>query len=408
MFTGTHKKCVRSAMAGAVLAVCCGAASAAPTVDLTGIGYVQYGDGLSYSMPFANFQAIGDFTPQPGDPFYIASAPGQIANLVVPATGVNGGPVTVNFAGMDDAYETPSGVGGENYFQTGGLNFGGNTYPAPDPGGAGEFTNDFNNTWDATVASLASFLSGEQLVFFFNNNQLNQTQAQQSLAAWGQLWITDAAGNVVDPDGVGGPETGYFEFTNNNSPYALVSEGGGGVPLGDPTGYTSTGRTAPTATTLADGTVLTDYVLSGGELCADAGLNFVDCDDPSAVIGPVNHNLGANNAAYAIVFPELNALLDALIANAALDLTQYTLHIDLRMGCDPTLFGVDPDALICDGELADGSGWGKNLNNGYEQVFIGTAARVQQVPEPAVLTLLGIGMLGLAASRRQRKVSAHG
>lgn len=362
------------------------AASNASAIDLTGIGYVTYGDAQSYSMPFANYQAVGDATPQPGDPFYIDSSPGQISMLAVVATGSSGQPIVTNFAGMDDAYPTPNSSN-LNFFATG------NTAdPTP------TFAGDQADTWDATIESLSSFLQGDQMVFFFNNNQVNnQGTFGQSLAVWAQAWITDTAGNVVDPDGAGGPETGYFELTNRMNPFQLSTEGGGGTPLGDVTAFTSSGRTSPGAN--ANGN--TDYVLSGGQLCAASSLGgaLVSCSSPLADIGPVNHNLGANNAAYAVVVPELNAIMDNLIASVPGNLSNYVLHLDIRMGCDMTLFGAtDPADDVCDG---GGTTWNKNLNNGYEQIFIGRLTRGEDIPEPGILTLMGLAALAGVASLRR-------
>lgn len=78
----------------------------AATVDLTGLGYVQYGDAQSYSMPIANYQF--GFNTNTG-PYAIDSTPGQISALTVLGTRSEGVPVTTNFSEMDKAYSTPSG-----------------------------------------------------------------------------------------------------------------------------------------------------------------------------------------------------------------------------------------------------------------------------------------------------------
>jgi len=195
----------------------------AATIDFTGMGYVTYGDGNSYSLPISalTYDALHGGGVGPGNPFYVASSPGQISNLVVVATGASGNPVNQNFVGMDDAYPTPNSSG-ETFFSTG---------TTTDPGTLGNttfpgFTGDLANTWDSTLGALKTFLGSDGPVFFFNNNQVNSgASTNQNLAAWAQITLTGPGGQL-----------GTWDFTNNNKPYALVTAGGGGVFMGDPGG----------------------------------------------------------------------------------------------------------------------------------------------------------------------------
>ncbi len=148
----------------------------------------QYGDFYSYSLPILAYRYAREFGGGvgPGNPFYIASGPGQISDLTVIGTGANGQPVNTNYSGVDNAYQTPNNTGVDQ-FQT--------TTSAPggvdDPGDNGnpanhttEFVGDGENTWDARVSALTSFLNGGDLLFFFNNNQVNWAHLQA--LAWAE------------------------------------------------------------------------------------------------------------------------------------------------------------------------------------------------------------------------------
>lgn len=345
---------------------------------------MQYGDAQSYSLPIACIQVGQAYN---GCDFNVTSTPGAIKDLVVLATGANGMPVNTNFAGMDNAYSMPTGRNGSNFMQTGGLVVAqpgpDDVYPATDPGQVSAFVGDQTDTWDTTIAALNTFLGGDAPVFFFNNNQINSgASTNQNLAAWAQITVTEADGTVL----------GIFDFTNNNGNYDLVSQGGGGAFLGDVGDYTSDGSGPNGNADNGDaGSVInTDYVLSGGAICV-LGTSPpvpVPCGTPGAS-APINHNLGADHAVYALLFPELNALIAKLIAEGNLT---AVMHVDFRLGCDPTLFTGDACA-------------GKSLNNGYEQIFLARSNFVPPPPSvasPGSLGLMAGGLLALGALARRR------
>ena len=332
-----------SAMLGAGLA---GPAQA--TLDLSGASYVTYGDGNSYAL---QVDGVIAGSTGPGSLFYVNSTPGAIKDLIVVATGAAGAPVNTNVAGMDNALSTPNGTG---------INF-------------------FSGIWNSTLAAFTGALGALNPLFFFNNNQIKSGGAiNEDVAVWAQVSLTGT-----------GQTTKFFDVTNRNSPYALFTEGGGGVFNGNVGAYTSGGLGPIAGTNSA-----TDYVLSGGAICLTAAKVPVSCSNPLAVGGAINNNLGANQAAYAIDVPELNTFLTTYRAGG---FPLYTdIHVNLRFGCDPATAGG--------GVAGVGNCIRRDANNGFEQLFIGTTRSVTQVPEPGILGLLALGILGLAATARRRKV----
>jgi len=294
------------------------------------------GDFQVMSLPFANVK--------------VPSSPGQIQDGIVVYTGSNGGPVTTNFTGMDNAYPSVTGACPPNCTFS--------TSTTADPGGTGEFGGDVAGTWDSTITAFVTFLDGSTPLFFFNQNETNSdntvftcpgSTSNQDVCVYGKLTLVDNEGADV--------------ILELEGPTRLFTDGPGATD-----GVTN---------------LPADYVLAKGDVCLNAGGAQVDCSSPDVAFGPENHNLGANLAAYV----GSSAVLNAILASCA------------QFGANTAQCPYDSLSIRLD--LAD-------LNNGFEQLFILTGDQLTQIPPvpvPGSLILIGAGLMGLGASawrRRQR------
>ncbi len=325
------------------------APAAASAVDLptancgTGLGAncLRVNDFNVFSLSLLDLQ-------NPGGTYLVPASPGQIQDYTIIGQN-NGQSGAGNIAGVDGAYTTPSNNTAST-FSTVTANPGG----VADPNGAGQFTGDSENSWDIRVSSLNK-ISGTPIVFFFSFNETGKDTGLLStdLLIWGKATLTQDDGGPSKTFYLGGqPAPG----TNSPLESALP------LPTGPDTDFTN-------QATYDYGPWL--YVHAG--LCV-VGTQFVGFPDSAGncTIGNSEYksaNVGNNNAAFMMNSPEL----DAAVKSGEYDTIQVTWEMAY-------------------------------MNGGGESAWIQAVSNRTQIPEPAPVALLTLGLGALAwNTRRNRK-----
>lgn len=308
-----------------------------------------FGDFHVFSLPFLNNLFGGGFD--------VPSTPGVIKDFVVLATGASGMPVNTNFPGMDNAYPTPSGVAGSDFF---------GTQTTTDPGSAGgvDPVGDAAGTWDTDIAALRQFLidnASDELAFFFNLNETDNVEGLdgQDMLGWGAV-------TVIDEDGI--LPTLTFFLSAADDPLTASDEHADGLTasmsLGGPEPDPSIN---PTGT--GDDPSLRDaqWAYIHGRITVDADGNFLHFGAPLGTDPPgameINQNLGADHAAFVMFNQQLSDLVFDPFSG------YETLSFDMRFS---------------------------RIDNGFEQIFIqpvNVAGFV--IPEPSTLALWSLGAAAL-------------
>jgi hypothetical protein len=354
--------------------------------DTPGLTHQVFGDFNIFSLQY--LRTYNDITMgggHPGiaaiDPFLpVQSAPGQIHDDVVIATGAGGtaarnsNNASAPCPTCDDAFDTPGGMGSADFFEMDGTN-------DPDP----DLATD-TQFFDIDINTLRAFLDMPggpfDLTFFFNLNEEGNDTGTDLERLNGQSLLASARVSVIDDDDASATQNFYLG-RNDDITTAGTNEAQYGINLW------STDTGGGTDTPAADGDVnqhfapdpdpsdmdwdYTDprWAFVHGNICVDDGadnagsfaglgdfLHFGACGGGSDDM-TVSQNLGANEAAFA--------------ANNA-DLTQLVLNSNAN--------GYDRLEI----EFLS-----SKIGGGYEQLFIRKLFTVEAPPpEPVLVDIHGL------------------
>ncbi len=328
----------------------------------------QFGDFRVWSLELnAACGAAGDARCQPfiASQYPVSSSPGSISDQLVIYQGSNGNDNTptpfpaLPTALYDNPFRSPSGS--ITQFDMNASNEPGTGNTA---NGTAEFAGDLIGTWQVRISDLLDYLTSNgvvhDLVFLFDNNQQGAS-VTQFMTAWGQVQITDAAGNQV------GNNCFELRSTLTTGCGPIPSESDSSVPPFVP--------------------IIGDFCVDRITLAAyntgptgDGGIagNAGDCDHN---VGDyfISNNLGQSTAEFAI----FNSILNAAIQDGANADNFLTVNLKLR-----------------------------DLTDGDEQLWICSACTVLTtpippgVPMPAALVVVGSGLLTMAVATRKRHATS--